>query len=176
MPKSVAGELAGLELPVERGCPFAPPAAYERLREQAPISKVRLVSGGEAWWCPGMRRAVPSSPTAVGQDTTGHAVQPQAGRMAAGDVLHAAPGDGEGLGEGVRGVVGGFGTPPKVGEDVGVVRGVDLFEALPGVRGPTLLLLVGDSFTPHVSGSGGLFHPGPENFPSGLKGRFEGAL
>ncbi|SDL77379.1 cytochrome P450 [Nonomuraea jiangxiensis] len=50
MTKSVAGEVAGLELPVERDCPFAPPAAYERLREQAPINKVHLTSGGEAWW------------------------------------------------------------------------------------------------------------------------------
>ncbi|MEU0569462.1 cytochrome P450 [Nonomuraea sp. NPDC005983] len=49
MTKSVASELADLELPVERGCPFAPPAEYERLREQAPISKVRLVSGAEGW-------------------------------------------------------------------------------------------------------------------------------
>ncbi|MEU4718630.1 cytochrome P450 [Nonomuraea dietziae] len=53
MRKSVAGELVGVELPVERGCPFAPPAEYERLREQAPISKVRLVSGAEAWWVSG---------------------------------------------------------------------------------------------------------------------------
>jgi cytochrome P450 len=53
MTKSGAGELAGLELPVERGCPFAPPAEYERLREQAPISKVRLVSGAEVWWVSG---------------------------------------------------------------------------------------------------------------------------
>ncbi|TDD24466.1 cytochrome P450 [Nonomuraea diastatica] len=49
MTKSVAGELAGLELPVERGCPFAPPTGYERLREQAPISRVRLVTGAEGW-------------------------------------------------------------------------------------------------------------------------------
>jgi cytochrome P450 len=53
MAKSGAGELAGLELPVERGCPLAPPAEYERLREQAPISKVRLVSGAEVWWVSG---------------------------------------------------------------------------------------------------------------------------
>ncbi|WP_165977701.1 hypothetical protein [Nonomuraea diastatica] len=49
MTKSVAGERTDPELPVERGCPFAPPAAYERLREQAPISKIRLTSGDEAW-------------------------------------------------------------------------------------------------------------------------------
>jgi cytochrome P450 len=53
MTKSGAGELAGLELPVERGCPFAPPAEYERLREHAPIRKVRLVSGAEVWWVSG---------------------------------------------------------------------------------------------------------------------------
>ncbi|MEV6039683.1 cytochrome P450 [Nonomuraea sp. NPDC052116] len=59
MTKNVAdtGELAGLELPVERGCPFTPPAAYERLREQAPISKVRLAGGGEAWWVSGHEEA-----------------------------------------------------------------------------------------------------------------------
>ncbi|MDP4512149.1 cytochrome P450, partial [Nonomuraea sp. G32] len=49
MTKSVAGDLAGLQLPVERGCPFAPPAAYERLRAWAPINRVRLVSGAEGW-------------------------------------------------------------------------------------------------------------------------------
>ncbi|MEV6227527.1 cytochrome P450 [Saccharopolyspora shandongensis] len=53
MTKSVAGELTGPKLPVERGCPFSPPTAYERLREQAPINKVRLTSGGEAWWVSG---------------------------------------------------------------------------------------------------------------------------
>ncbi|GAA0937446.1 cytochrome P450 [Nonomuraea longicatena] len=50
MTNSVAAELTDLELPVERGCPFTPPAAYERLREQAPISRIRMTSGGEAWW------------------------------------------------------------------------------------------------------------------------------
>lgn len=57
MTKSVAGGLAGLELPVERGCPFAPPAEYERLREQAPISRVRLVSGAEGWLVSGHEEA-----------------------------------------------------------------------------------------------------------------------
>ncbi|MEV4115564.1 cytochrome P450, partial [Nonomuraea sp. NPDC049695] len=57
MTKSVADELAGLELPVERGCPFAPPTEYERLREQAPISKVRLMNGGEVWWVSGHAEA-----------------------------------------------------------------------------------------------------------------------
>jgi cytochrome P450 len=49
MTKSRTGELADLELPVERGCPFAAPDGYARLREQAPINRVRLVSGAEAW-------------------------------------------------------------------------------------------------------------------------------
>lgn len=53
MTKSVAGESVVLELPVERGCPFAPPIEYERLREAAPISKVRLAGGTEAWWVSG---------------------------------------------------------------------------------------------------------------------------
>ncbi|MEV1005362.1 cytochrome P450 [Nonomuraea sp. NPDC050202] len=57
MTKNVAGELADLALPVERGCPFTPPAAYERLREQAPISKVRLISGTVAWWVSGHEEA-----------------------------------------------------------------------------------------------------------------------
>ena len=58
MTKNIADELTDLEeLPVERGCPFAPPAAYERLRERAPINKVRLTSGGEAWWVAGHEEA-----------------------------------------------------------------------------------------------------------------------
>ncbi|MEV0143351.1 MULTISPECIES: cytochrome P450 [unclassified Nonomuraea] len=57
MTRSIPDELAGLELPVERDCPFAPPAAYERLREQAPINKIRLTSGGEAWWVSGHEEA-----------------------------------------------------------------------------------------------------------------------
>ncbi|UBU17864.1 cytochrome P450 [Nonomuraea gerenzanensis] len=57
MSNSVTGELADLRLPVERGCPFASPAAYERLREQAPISEIRLASGGRAWWVAGHEQA-----------------------------------------------------------------------------------------------------------------------
>ena len=50
--KGVADEfdgLDGLEWPIPRGCPFGPPAAYERLRERARITKIQLVSGGGAW-------------------------------------------------------------------------------------------------------------------------------
>jgi cytochrome P450 len=36
--------------PVARQCPFAEPAAYARAREQAPVSKVTLQGGDEAWW------------------------------------------------------------------------------------------------------------------------------
>lgn len=57
MMESVTGESADVELPVERGCPFAPPAEYERLRARAPISKIRLAGGGEAWWVSGHDQA-----------------------------------------------------------------------------------------------------------------------
>jgi cytochrome P450 len=50
MTETVAVELADLELPVPRRCPFTQPAEYARLREQRPISKVRLAGGAEAWW------------------------------------------------------------------------------------------------------------------------------
>ncbi|MEU6731405.1 cytochrome P450 [Nonomuraea wenchangensis] len=53
----MTSKVADLELPIGRGCPFAPPAAYERLREQAPVNKVRLASGGEAWWVSGYEEA-----------------------------------------------------------------------------------------------------------------------
>ncbi|MCH6160871.1 cytochrome P450 [Streptomyces marispadix] len=36
-------------LPAERTCPFSPPAVYERMREEAPVSRVALPSGGTAW-------------------------------------------------------------------------------------------------------------------------------
>jgi cytochrome P450 len=39
------------EVPVARGCPFAVPAEYETMREEAPISRVQLAGGGgAAWW------------------------------------------------------------------------------------------------------------------------------
>jgi cytochrome P450 len=50
MAETVTGELADLELPVPRRCPFTQPAEYARLREQSPISKVRLIGGAEVWW------------------------------------------------------------------------------------------------------------------------------
>ncbi|GAA4928648.1 cytochrome P450 [Nonomuraea thailandensis] len=58
MTENVAFEpAAGPQLPVERGCPFAPPAVYDRLREQAPVSRIRLAGGGEAWWVSGHEEA-----------------------------------------------------------------------------------------------------------------------
>lgn len=59
MTKNVAGTggLTGPELPVRRDCPFSPPAAHQRLRERAPINRVRLASGGEAWWVSGYEEA-----------------------------------------------------------------------------------------------------------------------
>jgi cytochrome P450 len=36
-------------LPITRSCPYAPPEEHVRLREEAPIAKVRLPSGSEAW-------------------------------------------------------------------------------------------------------------------------------
>ncbi|WP_424187096.1 cytochrome P450 [Actinokineospora sp. G85] len=50
MTEAVAGEV---EFPVERGCPFAAPEEYGRLREQARVAKVRLSGGSEAWWVSG---------------------------------------------------------------------------------------------------------------------------
>lgn len=41
---------AGMQdFPAVRKCPFAPPGAYERLREDEPVSRVRLPTGGSAW-------------------------------------------------------------------------------------------------------------------------------
>lgn len=37
------------EFPMARTCPFAPPPAYEEIREQEPVSRVRLPDGGWAW-------------------------------------------------------------------------------------------------------------------------------
>jgi cytochrome P450 len=35
--------------PVPRTCPFDPPPEYREIREEAPVSKVKLPTGGEAW-------------------------------------------------------------------------------------------------------------------------------
>ncbi|GAA3553470.1 cytochrome P450 [Amycolatopsis ultiminotia] len=37
------------EFPMARTCPFAPPPAYEQIREQEPVSRVRLPGGELAW-------------------------------------------------------------------------------------------------------------------------------
>ncbi|GAA1647590.1 hypothetical protein GCM10009733_050890 [Nonomuraea maheshkhaliensis] len=37
------------EFPMARTCPFAPPPAYEEIREEDPVSRVRLPDGGWAW-------------------------------------------------------------------------------------------------------------------------------
>ena len=38
-----------LVVPAPRSCPFAPPADYQRLREQSPVSRVTLPNGRPAW-------------------------------------------------------------------------------------------------------------------------------
>ena len=42
-------EPSTLTFPLPRTCPFAPPAEYRRIREEAPISKVTLPNGQQAW-------------------------------------------------------------------------------------------------------------------------------
>ncbi|WP_033294092.1 cytochrome P450 [Amycolatopsis jejuensis] len=37
------------EFPMARTCPFAPPPAYEEIREQEPVTRVRLPDDGYAW-------------------------------------------------------------------------------------------------------------------------------
>lgn len=37
------------EFPMARTCPFTPPSAYEEIREEEPVSWVRLPDGGWAW-------------------------------------------------------------------------------------------------------------------------------
>ena len=37
------------EFPQPRTCPFAPPPAYARIREEEPVAQVRLPDGGRAW-------------------------------------------------------------------------------------------------------------------------------
>ncbi|MFI5606193.1 cytochrome P450 [Amycolatopsis sp. NPDC051903] len=38
-----------LELPVARKCPFAPPEEYTQIREEQPITRVRIPDGKQAW-------------------------------------------------------------------------------------------------------------------------------
>ncbi|HWD06593.1 MAG TPA: cytochrome P450 [Amycolatopsis sp.] len=38
-----------LELPVARTCPFAPPEEYMRIRDEQPITRVRIPDGNHAW-------------------------------------------------------------------------------------------------------------------------------
>ncbi|MGW0193296.1 hypothetical protein [Nonomuraea sp. NPDC003201] len=37
------------EFPMAHTCPFAPPPAYEEIREEEPVSRVRPPDGGWAW-------------------------------------------------------------------------------------------------------------------------------
>ncbi|MEZ0075702.1 hypothetical protein ABH927_005076 [Planotetraspora sp. GP83] len=91
---------------------------------------------GRARWAEPLHEGAPAGlgPAAVGQHAPGHTVQPEAGRRAVLDVGDAAPGSRKGLGEGVGGILVGFGTPPDVGEEIREVRQVDLLEALSLVR------------------------------------------
>ncbi|MFI6347550.1 cytochrome P450 [Streptomyces sp. NPDC050560] len=57
MTETVSSELPGQEFPVARGCPFAEPDAYARLRERKPVSKVRLRGGQQTWWVSGYAEA-----------------------------------------------------------------------------------------------------------------------
>ncbi|MET0132738.1 MAG: cytochrome P450 [Kibdelosporangium sp.] len=41
--------VAKYEFPMARTCPFAPPPAYEQIREEEPVSRVRLPDGGHGW-------------------------------------------------------------------------------------------------------------------------------
>jgi cytochrome P450 len=50
MTGTATSEVTDQEFPISRGCPFAAPEEYGELREQAPISKVRLIGGAEVWW------------------------------------------------------------------------------------------------------------------------------
>ncbi|WP_285681076.1 cytochrome P450 [Actinoplanes sp. NBRC 103695] len=50
MTETVPATTDDVAFPVARGCPFAEPAEYSQVREQTPISKVRLQGGTEAWW------------------------------------------------------------------------------------------------------------------------------
>lgn len=53
MTETLSTEVPGRQFPVPRGCPFAEPGEYARLRERAPVSKVRLPGGERVWWVSG---------------------------------------------------------------------------------------------------------------------------
>ncbi|MCA1217606.1 cytochrome P450 [Streptomyces sp. 8L] len=57
MTETFSSELPGRAFPVARGCPFAEPEEYARLREREPVSKVRLHGGEQAWWVSGYAEA-----------------------------------------------------------------------------------------------------------------------
>jgi len=43
-------EAADLRLPMDRGgCPFDPPAEYQRLRDEDPVSLLAFLDGGNGW-------------------------------------------------------------------------------------------------------------------------------
>src|SRR6185369_9680348 len=43
-------EAADLRLPMDRGeCPFDPPAEYQRLRDEDPVSRLAFPDGGNGW-------------------------------------------------------------------------------------------------------------------------------
>jgi cytochrome P450 len=54
---------ATMRLPLPRelidrgGCPFDPPAALERMREQAPVSEVTMLNGSTVWMVTGYDEA-----------------------------------------------------------------------------------------------------------------------
>lgn len=45
------------DLPVTRGCPYRPPAGYDRLRGDGPVTRVRLAGGQAAWLVTGYAEA-----------------------------------------------------------------------------------------------------------------------
>jgi hypothetical protein len=69
MANSGTGNVTELELPVERGCPFAAPEGYARLREQAPINRAHLVNGPDVWVISGHEESRAVSPTAASPPT-----------------------------------------------------------------------------------------------------------
>jgi cytochrome P450 len=48
-PTVTTTEVSDKEFPLSRECPFSPPEEYQRIREQQPVTTVRLPDGGRAW-------------------------------------------------------------------------------------------------------------------------------